>query len=113
MTEYLPRALYDSYVDRVRLVAGQHDVDLIHLAMGPLLADRPGLAERVADLDPCPVTGEMTDDQVKVALGEHGNVWPQSIYAHVLAADWEHEEKLRRCSASATQDSARTRRRSH
>ncbi|MGY3575295.1 hypothetical protein [Bradyrhizobium sp. USDA 4504] len=87
--EFYPTVLYTAVVDRVRSVAGQGDVDLIHLAMGPLLADRPGLAERLADLEGCPWSGEMTDDQVKVALGVHGGVWPSCIWAHVALADLE------------------------
>ncbi|MCA6124572.1 hypothetical protein J6500_22140 [Bradyrhizobium sp. WSM 1704] len=84
---FLPRALYDCHVDRLVAVAGQGDVDLIHLAMGSLLAGRPGLAERLANLDPCPVAGAITNNEIKMALGEHGNVWPSTIRPHVLLAE--------------------------
>ncbi|QOZ26158.1 hypothetical protein [Bradyrhizobium sp. CCBAU 51753] len=89
--EFYPNVLYTAVVDRIRPVAGQGDVDLIRRAMGPLLADRPGLAEWLAALDPCPWSGEMTDNEVKVALGEFGNIWPTSIWAHVVHA---HHEDL-------------------
>ncbi|MDH2384823.1 hypothetical protein [Bradyrhizobium sp. CER78] len=87
--EFLPTVLYTTMVDRLIPVAGQCDVGLIHRAAGPLLGDRPALAERLAALDPCPVTGKMTSDQVKIALGEHGDIWPTSIWAQVMLADLE------------------------
>jgi len=87
MTEsYLPNSLYAIVVERVTRVAGQGDVDLIKVAMGPLLHDRPGLAERLADLSPCPCSGLMTGEQVKHCLGVDGNVWPQMIYGAALLA---------------------------
>jgi hypothetical protein len=36
-------------------------------------------AEAIAALTPCPVHGVITADQVKIALGEVGNIWPESI----------------------------------
>jgi hypothetical protein len=36
------------------------------------------LVEALAAIKPCPVTGEVTD-QVKIALGEVGDIWPNSI----------------------------------
>ncbi|SFH83271.1 hypothetical protein [Bradyrhizobium sp. cf659] len=87
MTEdYLPNSLYAIIVERVTKVAGQDDVELIKIAMGPLLNDRPGLAERLARLEPCPCTGRMTGDQVKHCLGEHGDYWPKEIYGAALLA---------------------------
>lgn len=87
MTEsYLPNGFYAIITERVTRVAGQRDVDLINVAMGPLLRDRPGLAERLALLEPCPVTGRVTDNEVKHCLGEHGNLWPKLIYGAALLA---------------------------
>lgn len=36
-------------------------------------------AEIIAALEPCPFAGVVTADQVKIALGEHLDVWPESI----------------------------------
>jgi hypothetical protein len=36
-------------------------------------------AEAIAGLEPCPVHGDITADQVKIAIGEAGNIWPESI----------------------------------
>ena len=57
--------------------------------MGPLLYDRPGLAERLAHLAPCPVSGIVTGNEVKICLGEHGDYWPKAIYGAVLLAGVE------------------------
>lgn len=90
MTEsYLPNSLYAIAVDRVTKVAGQGDVDLTRIALGPLLHDRPGLAERLAHLEPCPVTGRVTDNEVKHCLGVHGDMWPKEVYGAVLLATAE------------------------
>jgi hypothetical protein len=37
-------------------------------------------AEAIACLRPCLLKGRVTADQVKIALGEHLNVWPASIF---------------------------------
>lgn len=90
MTEsFLPNSLYAIVVDRVTRVAGQGDVDLIKVALGPLLHDRAGLAERLAHLAPCPVTGRVTDTETKHCLGEHGDYWPKEVYGDVLLATVE------------------------
>jgi hypothetical protein len=41
-------------VDRILPVAGSDNVEQIRVAMGPLLHDRPGLAQLLADLQPLP-----------------------------------------------------------
>jgi hypothetical protein len=93
MTEdFLPNSLYALAVERLIPVAGQGDVDLIKIAMGPLLHNRSGLAERLAHLAPCPCSGRMTAEQVKHCLGEH-DLWPQSIYGEVLLAVVEAEQR--------------------
>ena len=89
---YLPNSLYAIVVERTTKVAGQGDVELIKVAMGPLLHDRPGLAERLAFLEPCPCTGRMTDDQVKHCLGVAGDLWPKLIYGAALLAAVEGSE---------------------
>ena len=37
------------------------------------------VAKALAELEPCPFTGVVTVDQVKIALGEWLNIWPASI----------------------------------
>jgi hypothetical protein len=41
------------------------------------------MAETIAALPPCPFVGRVTPDQVKLALAEHGDVWPASIIPDV------------------------------
>ena len=65
---FLPNILYSTIIDRLIPVAGNGNADQIRIAMGPLLLDRPALADRLASLDPCPVTGTMTDNEIKTAL---------------------------------------------
>ncbi|MDA9529434.1 hypothetical protein [Bradyrhizobium sp. CCBAU 25338] len=92
MTEsYLPNSLYAIVVERVTKVAGLGDVELIKVAMGPWLHDRPGLAERLAHLEPCPCSGRMTADQVKHCLGVDGDYWPKEIYGAALLAAVESD----------------------
>ncbi|MGY4332798.1 hypothetical protein ACVWWG_007215 [Bradyrhizobium sp. LB7.2] len=87
MTEiFLPNSLYAIVIERVTKVAGQGDVDAIKVALGPLMHDRPGLAERLANLAPCPVTGLVTHDEVKHCLGVDGDLWPKEIYGPALLA---------------------------
>jgi hypothetical protein len=44
------------------------------------------IAEAIAALEPCPFFGVLTADQVKMALGEHGDIWPDSIRRHIASA---------------------------
>lgn len=37
------------------------------------------IAETIAALTPCPFHGRITTDQVKIVLGEVGDIWPASI----------------------------------
>jgi hypothetical protein len=37
------------------------------------------IAEAIAALTPCPFHGYITADQVKIVLGEVGDIWPASI----------------------------------
>jgi hypothetical protein len=39
------------------------------------------IAIAIAALEPCPFFGVVTADQVKMALGEHGDIWPEAIRA--------------------------------
>lgn len=45
------------------------------------------MAEAIAALEPCPFTGRVTADQVKLVLGERGNIWPLSILPDALCGD--------------------------
>jgi hypothetical protein len=44
------------------------------------------LAEALANLEPCPVRGVITADQIKIVLGERADIWPASIAADKEAA---------------------------
>ena len=44
------------------------------------------LAIRLAAITPCPFAGYVTANQMKIALGEHGGVWPASIKGDVATA---------------------------
>jgi hypothetical protein len=50
--------------------------------------------DALANPAPCPVTGKVTDNEIKIILGKVGGVWPASIEADVFRADAEHAEKL-------------------
>jgi hypothetical protein len=48
----------------------------------PTYVDSQGLhraAVALAKLEPCPYAGRVTEDQVKIALGELLDIWPASI----------------------------------
>jgi hypothetical protein len=65
----------------VRLVASPEELPV------EIYIDDNGYAALVAvlaNLEPCPVEGRITEDQVKLALGEHGNVWPVAILSDAL-----------------------------
>ncbi|QDM27560.1 hypothetical protein FNL56_16605 [Tardiphaga sp. vice304] len=44
------------------------------------------IAAAIAALEPCWFSGVVTADQVKLALGEHGDIWPDSIRRDVDCA---------------------------
>lgn len=41
--------------------------------------ERAALLRAIRHIEPCAVTGEITDDQVALALGEHADIWPLGI----------------------------------
>lgn len=45
------------------------------------------LADAIAALEPCAWAGRITRDQILIALGEHGDIWPISILSHVGRPD--------------------------
>jgi hypothetical protein len=51
------------------------------------------LVAALTKVQPCPVTGEVTDNEIKVILGEIGDIWPESILADVASASAEDFEK--------------------
>lgn len=53
------------------------------------------LVTALANLQPCPFAGRITEDQIKVALGEAGDVWPLEIRGDVIMAMLEDREKRR------------------
>lgn len=42
------------------------------------------IADAIAAIRPCPFAGRVTRDQIVVALGEHGDIWPLSILPDVI-----------------------------
>ena len=42
------------------------------------------LAEAIAAIEPCPGSGKIEAYQVKMLLGERGNIWPASILPDAL-----------------------------
>jgi hypothetical protein len=91
MTEqFLPDVLHATTVDRLLAVAGRGDVDQIRVARGPLLNDRPGLAQHLADLQPPPWFSALIRDDVVVALAEIGDIWPHLVASDVTIAWLEH-----------------------
>jgi hypothetical protein len=51
------------------------------------------LVRALVNPEPCPVTGMVTDNEIKVILGEIGDIWPESIQADVTAATAADLEK--------------------
>jgi len=52
------------------------------------------LVKALVDPSPCPVTGKVTDNEIKIILGEIGDHWPESIRADVIAANDAQGEKI-------------------
>jgi hypothetical protein len=49
----------------------------------------------LANLQPCPFAGRVTEDQIKRTLGEAGDIWPVEIRGDVVLAGLEDTEKQR------------------
>ncbi|WOH64058.1 hypothetical protein [Bradyrhizobium sp. BWA-3-5] len=91
MTElYLPTTIYREIIERLLPVAGAGNADQITAVLGPLAKDRlVPLADRLARLAPCPACGMVTSNEVKIALGEAGDIWPNHIRSAVALAHYE------------------------
>ena len=37
------------------------------------------LVAALLNVKPCPFTGAVTENEIKIALGEAGDIWPESI----------------------------------
>jgi hypothetical protein len=59
----------------IRRARKHHNMAEIYIAT----ARENRLAKAIAALTPCPFHGCITADQVKIVLGEVGNIWPESI----------------------------------
>jgi hypothetical protein len=87
---YLGNDLYRALVERLVPVAGTGNPESIKAMLGPLAKPRLEiLAVHLAHLESCPFRGEITEDQIKRALGEVGDMWPNSIRSHVMVAELE------------------------
>lgn len=51
------------------------------------------LVAALADLKPCPIADRITADQIKIALGEAGDIWPLGIRRDVILAGAEQGEQ--------------------
>lgn len=52
------------------------------------------LADAIAALEPCAWSGTITRDQILIALGEHGDIWPASILPGLIREGaWERERE--------------------
>jgi hypothetical protein len=98
---FVTRALYLTITEHVVLFAGDPaNLDRIKnvLRALPLPNHRlEALAAHLAHLAPCPFCGEVTEDQVKIVLGEVGDIWPNSVRGDVMLA---HYEDMERCNIS-------------
>ncbi|WP_316214083.1 hypothetical protein [Bradyrhizobium sp. SZCCHNR2032] len=54
------------------------------------------LTAALANLEPCPFEGRITEDQIKRVLGEAGDIWPLEIRGDVIIAQLEDTEKKKR-----------------
>jgi hypothetical protein len=97
MTElYLSYDHYRELVTRLLPIAGAGNADQIKAVLGPMASERLArLADHLANLQPCPVTGAITRNEVVTCLGEHGDIWPREIYGPVVIANLEQLEKQR------------------
>ena len=51
------------------------------------------VADAVAALEPCAWSGKITRDQILIALGEHGDIWPASILSDLICEDALERER--------------------
>jgi len=49
--------------------------------------DRAVSVEAIWRIEPCAVTGEITDEQVALALGEHADMWPEALRDYSESAE--------------------------
>ena len=91
---FITTALYDTLVEHLALVAGNTNLIRNILRALPLPDHQlEALADRLAHLAPSPFAECVTDNEVKICLGEHGSVWPNSIKGAVTLANYEDMER--------------------
>jgi ribosomal protein S28E/S33 len=99
---YLSNALYRAHVQRLLPIAGTGDADQIKKILAPLFADRLNrLADVLSHLGPDGWTGEISENQITIALGEHGDIWPRGILGDVAFADIEDCRKRERAQTES------------
>ncbi|WP_020187096.1 hypothetical protein [Methylopila sp. 73B] len=86
---FIDDAVYDQLVDALAPPSWQSAARAL---AGAGVEPRPELLAAVvaAGLEPCPVTGDFDRDAIMRALGEVGEVWPESILPDVTRATIEH-----------------------
>jgi hypothetical protein len=52
------------------------------------------IIEAVLALEPCPVTGKITRDQIEIAMGEFGNTWPARIRRDAILSGVRETESI-------------------
>jgi hypothetical protein len=48
------------------------------------------IAEAATRATPCAMNGKITANEIKIAIGEFANVWPESIRADVISDRMNH-----------------------
>jgi len=51
------------------------------------------IADAIAAIKPCAFAGRVTRDQIVVAMGEHGDIWPSSILPELIRGSAEDRFK--------------------
>lgn len=51
------------------------------------------LVTALLNMQPCPFAGVVTADQIKLALGLRGDIWPMAIRGDAILDALEHAEK--------------------
>lgn len=54
-----------------------------YTALATALANACAIASSILNIELSAWTGTVTDNEVKIALGEHFDIWPDAIFPHV------------------------------
>jgi hypothetical protein len=62
-----------------------------------VLGGSPELRKALSEAPPCPVTGYVTSNEIKIILGEFGDIWPESVRPEGLNARRRPAPMVSRC----------------